>query len=77
MDLTIRVPGDCDVDVEPDYTVELSWPLGNGARTTILVEPESAKRLSQRLAELVMLIPNGMAYGKPNVDPSSIPEGER
>ena len=58
MDLTIRVPEDCEVDVEPDNTVQLSWSLGAGSRATILLEPESAKRLSQRLAELVVLIPS-------------------
>jgi len=58
MDLTIRVEEDCEVDVQPDNTVELSWPMGGSSILTVLVEPESAKRLSQRLAELVMLIPS-------------------
>lgn len=57
MDLTLRVKEDAEVDVEPDKTVELSWPIGGSSRATVLLEPEAAKRLSQRLAELVVLIP--------------------
>lgn len=57
MDLTLRVKQDCEIEVEPDHTVELSWRLGDDSRATVLIEPEAAKRLSQRLAELVVLIP--------------------
>lgn len=61
MDLTLRVASDAEVDVQPDQTVELSWALDEGSRATILLDPESAKRMNARLGELLMLIPGPLA----------------
>jgi hypothetical protein len=57
LDLTIRVQEDAQVDVQPDNTVELSWPLPGGSRATVLIKADAAKRLNERLTGLLMLIP--------------------
>lgn len=59
LDLTIRVQEDAEVDVQPDNTVELSWPLPGGSRATVLLKADAAQRLNDRLAGLLMLIPWG------------------
>ena len=58
MDLTLRVASDCEVDVQPaDNTFELSWSLPEGSRATILVSPDAARRLHERIGGLLMMIP--------------------
>ncbi|MGQ0805422.1 MAG: hypothetical protein ACT4PI_16360 [Actinomycetota bacterium] len=60
LDLTLKLKKECqvDVDVLPDSTVELSFPLGGGSRATILVPPDTAKRMNAELGGLLMLIPS-------------------
>lgn len=57
MDISIRTEQDCEIEVEADLTLELHWPVGEDSSVTIHVPPAAAKRLSERLAELVVLIP--------------------
>lgn len=61
MDLTLRAVRDAEVEVQPDNTVELSFPLGDDSRATLLIPPDLAKRLNERLGELLMLIPIAIA----------------
>lgn len=58
VDITVRCPEDAEVDVQPiSNTIELSWPLPGGSRATVLLKPDAARRLNERLGELLMLVP--------------------
>jgi hypothetical protein len=56
LDLTVRPPDKAEVDLQPDGTIELSWPLGEKSRVTILLAPDVALALTERIGLLLLMV---------------------
>jgi len=55
MDMTVRVASQVEVELQPDSTVELSWPIAETSRFTLLLSPAEATEL-HRLLGLKLLV---------------------
>ena len=56
IDLTIRPQVEAEVDLQPDNTVELSWPLPDGSRATVLLQPEHARDLNDKMGMRLLMV---------------------
>jgi hypothetical protein len=56
MDLTIRPQVAVEVELQPDSTVEASWALPGGSRLTILLRPDDAASLKERISLLLLMV---------------------
>lgn len=56
MDLTVRPEASVEVELQPDNTVELSWAMANDSRLTLLLRPDDANRLSEKLRLLLLMV---------------------
>jgi hypothetical protein len=57
LDLTIRPETAPEVELQPDNTVELSWPLDeSGSRITLLLTPDHARSLNERMGLRLLMV---------------------
>lgn len=56
VDLTIRPEAAPEVELQPDDTVEVTWPMTNGSRLTILLRPDDARVLSGKLGLRLLMV---------------------
>ena len=56
LDLTLRPQVPVEIDLQPDNTVELSWPLPGESRATLLLTPDDAAALHKRLGLLLLMV---------------------
>lgn len=56
VDLTVRPEAEAEVEVQADDTVEVTWAMTNGSRLTILLRPDDARALTDRMKLRLLLV---------------------
>lgn len=56
MDLTLRPNAVPEVELQPDNSVELSWPMAGQSRLTILLSPAEAESLNRVLGLKLLMV---------------------
>lgn len=56
LDMTIRPNVDPEVVLQPDNSVELSWPMPGRSRLTILLRPDEANELHRVLGLKLLMV---------------------
>jgi len=56
MDMTVRVNSQVEIELQPDSTIELSWPVAETSRFTLLLSPAEATELHRLLGLKLLLV---------------------